>query len=287
MIMKKIYTLSLAAIALLMSLSSCNRKDVFVGDFCFVTFDNSTAYAVREDTPSIELPVRVIKNTQKKAFSVTVAGIDGTAKNGINYRIVEPENGVLNFTGEDLVKNIVVEPIKVDGYVEPGFVNFSIRLETATNGVALGGLDEATITLNDADHPLASIIGAYAATGANGAAWTLNLSTDEKDVTLVWIDAIMPYWVGKSYPIKGIVSDDLKTITIPNAQVNKYSGYDIGCYKFDGQYFYSATDGSADMVYTATEDGFACEYGAFTGLSSGSTFSANNFNPGPIKWTKK
>ena len=258
--MKKLY-LALAALAALVATASCDRTDPYYWDASFVTFNCETTQTVREDAGTFTLPIRVMG--EHPAFSVTLSTTDGTAKNNTHYKIVEPASGVLNFSETDVEKTITLGLIKVDGYVEPGRVDFSVKMESSTMGVELGSRRSVTVTITDADHPLADLIGAwtvvgYDATNNSGGmeqkTYTMNLFAYEGDVTRLWCDGIngmskdatiVGYLTGNglTFPdVYCVVSEDHKQISFPTGQ----QGADMG----------SSNGGVLELVSGYTQNGY-------------------------------
>ena len=236
--MKRFYTILLIAAAALMSFS-CDRTDEYVGGegTPFVTLSQK-AFSVREDAGSFTIPIRVV-NGNGSAFKVTVSAVDGTAVNGTHYSIIAPATGIVDFGAEDEIQTVTIGLTHIPDYVEPGSVNFSLKLQTATGGVAVGASNTASVTITDADHPLADLIGAWTAHGwdANGNAgnmtettYTMNLSAYDGDVTKLYCDGInnMPNVMkgyGFTFPLVYCdVSDDKSTLSFPTGQ----PGADLG-----------------------------------------------------------
>lgn len=222
--MKKIYLAFAAVVAL--ALVACNRTDPYKGAGSFVTFNCNTSMSVREDAGTLVLPIRAIG--KHDAFSVTVSGVDGTAKNNTHYKIVEPASGVINFEAADTLKTVTIELIKIDGYVDPGKVEFTVNIDNATSGISRASRRSVAVTVTDADHPLKNFIGAWTAhVVANwGDEYDFNLivSADDNDITKLWFYNLCAYMGGNGYkgPCFGICSDDLSTITIPKGQSTGY-----------------------------------------------------------------
>ena len=189
-------------------------------------------------------------------FGVT----DVSAVEGVNYT-VEPASGVLNFTGNST--EFITFTIINQAGIYTGNVKFVVDLLSATNNVEVCALTRATVTIEDIDHPLAAILGQYTAScydlDSGDIDYTITLSPDEKDVSLVWVDYIVPMFSDyKSYgdgSIYGKVSADLNTITFPVGQTTSFNvGYGnmqvLGCYYDDG--YYTVKE---DIVFTRQEDG--------------------------------
>lgn len=264
----------LAFTAVVAAFASCRE----VSDFTTTPFVNlyRTTVSVNEDVGTVILPVKLGSLKGDKNTSVTFKVVEGAAKEGVNFTI-EPAGKVLNFNGTDSLAikiNVVDQP-----GVFTGALDFQIELESATNDYQVGGSSVTSFTIKDNDHPLANILGTYTATaygqGAGDVTWTLNLTTDEKDITVVWCDFIVPMLsvyssYGKGYA-KGVVSEDKSTITFEAEQELDAKGgkaFDVGygtfaLYPCSYPGRYSLDDG--DVVFNKTDDAgvvFKCLTGA-------------------------
>lgn len=283
--MKRIYTILLIAAAALVSFS-CDRTDDYAfgdvgedgnGVSAFVTL-SQTSFTVNEDAGSLQVPVRVV-HPKGKAFKVTVSYTENTAQMGKHFTFVEPETGVLEFEATDTLKYITFGLKRIEGYVEPGNVSFDFALTAATNGVELGSSVKGSVVINDADHPLAPLIGAWTAHGYNAqsnssyaeTSYTMHLSAYDGNIHRLYCDAInqLPIQMkGYGYtfpPVYCDVSDDLKTLSFPTGQ----KGGDLGSsnggvteltsgYINSGYY----TKDIDAIVFTLQEDGtYVCEDG--------------------------
>lgn len=218
--MKKLNIILGSAFALL-ALASCDRKaDYYTVDF--VSFPES-AIEVQEDTTQFLIPIYAKSQTGSAvSTNVTFSVVDGTAKNGVDFT-VEPANGVLNVNGEDA--SIVVKVVNKSGEYT-GNQKFTIVLEDADNGYTLGAARTVSVTIKDLDHPLADVLGTYKLSCedyANGPlSFYTSITPDENDVSVVWIDHIIPMGVAHSFDagVYGIVSGDegARVITVPLGQ---------------------------------------------------------------------
>lgn len=228
-LLKSILALSLGVLVL----ASCDRKEEFIGFFPYVVFDCSSVYTLSESDGSFTLPVRLM-NPDGNPFSVTILTEDGTAVSGTHYYISDPETGVLNFAPGDTLKYVTVAVNYIDGYVEPGKVDFSLSLGQATGGVSLGAFRSVGVLINDADHPLSSLIGAWTAvcydanspagSGGTKLEYTMNLSAVDGDVTKLSCDKISPIYdmlggyLIQADPAICSVSEDRSTLTFDYGQ---------------------------------------------------------------------
>lgn len=274
--MKKVY-IALATVAVLL-LASCDRKDAYRDTSSFVTFNCESTLTIREDVGSFSLPIRAIGNHGD--FSVTVSGIDGTAKSNTHFKISEPASGVINFTAADTVKTVTFEVIRIPGYVDPGSVDFKVNIDNATSGLTRGSRRQVAVTITDADHPLADIIGAWNVKAYDAQSnstyaevnYVMNLKAYDGDVTRVWCDGINSFaQTMKGYGITivdvyGIVSDDHSTISFPCGQEGGDMGSSNGgIVKLVSGYInngYYVDEDAEAIVFTKQEDGtYKCDQG--------------------------
>jgi len=289
--MKKIF-IFLSIIALGVVAASCsnlNNEPVFDDANAFVEFGKTSA-SIAESGKTISIPVTLasLKGIEE---NVSYVAIDGTAKAGVDFELADG-SATLKFNSEKRTQNIEVRIIERPG-VYTGDLKFSLSLKSA-GSVGMGMNTSCTITITDNDHPLASILGAYAATdksyGKADQSWTLNMTKDPDDVTVVHIDALIRFCAGSSlYDVTGSVSEDLKTITIANGQKTK--DYDASATDFmslltwtDGIY----VDEKTDIVLTQVSPGvWTCPSNiGFWGCESHTLYS-NTIDRGPLTLKKK
>ena len=245
--MKKINIIA-AAMVLVLS-ASCSRKLEFQHE-TFATFD-AVSFMVDETAGTTTIPVSIY-NPTGAPVSIAVSGVDGSAVNGVDYEIVSPASGILNFSGEETTQNIEVS---ITGFVGE-FTNnkvFTIQISSATEGVSVGNYNEAKVTIKDLDHPLSAILGQYTAAGTenwDGAiTWPVVIDKDDNDVTAVQITNFLN--LGET--LAGSVSDDMTVITVPFGQEFPYGQY-IGVYVGFGPGGYYTPSGN--LILTATENGW-------------------------------
>ena len=226
---KSILALSLGVLVL----ASCDRKEEFIGFFPYVVFDGASSYSLSESAGSFSVPVRLM-NADGNPCSVTITTKDGSAVSGTHYYISDPETGVLNFAAGETLKYVTVAVNHIDGYVEPGKVDFSIGLGQATGGVQLGASNTIEVIVNDAEHPLSALIGAWTAvcydadspagSGATKYEYTINLSPVDGDVTKLACDKISPIYdilggyLLQADPAICTVAEDKSTLTFDYGQ---------------------------------------------------------------------
>lgn len=223
--------------------SSCNLNESpkFNDKDAFVAFDKA-AVSVKEEGKTVVIPV-TLASLKGVSTSVSYEAVDGTAKNGVDYKLAD-ETGILTFSPEARTQYITVNIIERDG-VFTGDIKFSLKFKS-TGDVAEGAENSCTITILDHDHPLSAILGKYSASALsyyNGpSTWDLEIMKDEKDVTMVWFAGIIPYFATSfAYPsadtrFYGIADLEAGTISIPIGQscAYKYNGtYEISLYGVD------------------------------------------------------
>ncbi len=287
-----------AGAALIASFASCdnlNEVPVFSDKDAFVAMDKGSVI-VNEDAGIISIPVTIASADPMKT-SVTYAVTDGTAKAGVDYKLVD-ESAVLLFDGKTRSMNIEIEIIPhtgEDGYT--GDLSFTIDILGGGNSLNLGANASCSVKISDLDHPLQSILGEYGAKGFNyfdgvDMSWNLTMYKDDNDINVVWIDGIIAELAG-AYPLNdfrvyGNVSEDKKTISIPCGQVlkDKVSGYVVSLWSFDGGNSVSS-GGTIEAVFA--NGVWTIEAGLGIGFVSdtGGVSLFGLYNPGSITWTKK
>lgn len=253
--MKKIFTILAMASAAAVVLASCNKNQppVFDDSNAFVGF-GSIRVSLSEESDSILIPVSLASvsglngSITFKVFADTTEkdGVKYYPQEGINYEIF-PEGGTLKFDSKNRTQNI-----KVIGKYFPeytGDLSFRIALTSQTKGISLGTLHECKVVLNDIDHPLTPILGAYTASAedyfSGPSSWTMNLTKDPDDASKVWIDdwANLGGNAKALGPIYGNVDATMTKITIPFGQTLAYVyqgeptlclGLDSGLGGYDG-----------------------------------------------------
>lgn len=245
--------------------ASCTRTDEFVGGVgeSFVTL-SSTSVSVREDAGTLAVPVRLV-HPDGKGCKVTVTVTDGTAVNGKHYTLKEPATGVLDFGPADTLKNIVFGLTHIEGYLDPGHVDFSMSIKVIGD-VALGSRHTASVAINDADHPLSDILGAYTATAddyfSGAVSWTMTLMPKAGDLENIIIDGITETFVdgiaedgSYDYSMTARVTGEegSRYISIPygTAMKTKIGGNTASLWGFNGQYVYN----EGDLIFKQQPDG--------------------------------
>jgi len=232
MIMKKITKiLAFAAAALAFASCDLNKTPVFSDDEAFVAFDK-LSYSVDENVGTIKLPLTIASIDPVKV-SVSYGSKDGKAVAGANFKFVD-ESAVVAFDGVQRSSYIEVEIIDNPG-VFTGDLSFDVVLESAGN-LNIGYNNTCHVTILDLDHPLSAILGEYSADADSyyyddlgHFSWTIKIEKDPKDLSVVWISNIDPYFATYGYTAPkynyfyGNVNEEKTEIVIPKEQKIGYS----------------------------------------------------------------
>jgi len=214
----------LSVVALGAALMACQNLVEFE-HHSFVSYtptDNNFNPSINEDYGTYTIPVSVY-NTDG-AVSVTVTPVDGSAKAGTNYSLVEPANGVLSFSAGETTKNVVVSITNLEGEFT-GSLDFAIDIKSATEGVETGASSRISFTVKDLDHPLSAFLGTWTLAGVADYwgdvydfAFTI-VAPDASDVTYVEVHDLEPYFASYGYTaargyniLRGYANDAKTTI---------------------------------------------------------------------------
>lgn len=207
--------------AAVMTFSSCDVNDypTFNDSDAFVALAKTTA-SVSETGDSLVIPVLLS----------SLSGVSGTvdfeivpdsiapAVEGKHYA-VENTSKTLTFTKETNTQYIKLKIIDNDTY--NGDVKMKINLINV-KGANIGASKSITVTIEDDEHPLAFMLGTFAAKGAsnfNGdTEWTVKIAKDDADVSKVWIYNLVPGGSSDATPVYGIVNSEKTEIHIPVKQ---------------------------------------------------------------------
>jgi hypothetical protein len=248
----------LAGAAALFALASCdlNKTPVFEDSESFASFDK-TSIVVNEDAGKVQIPV-TIASKDPKQVAVAYQAVDGTAKAGVNFSLVD-ESAVLSFDGKTRTMYLEFEVKNVPG-VYTGDVTFTFELVSAGN-LKLGANKTCSVRIADLDHPLAAILGDYTVAGKENwdgdLTWNATFSKDDSDISVVWITGLSNDQYSSTTPIYGNVSADMTTITIPFGQTcpvnSTYHGVLVGFGPFDGKLYYGP---EGNIILTKTDAGW-------------------------------
>ena len=222
--MKKIfYIFSIVVLGSLVAACNLNPMPTFDDKDAFAAFPNS-AMKIAENGGTLNIPVHVASlggvNT-----TVTYEFVNGSAKQGVDFEDASG-TGSISFSGNESTKNIQVKIIEHPG-VFTGDLSFSVKFKSAGD-TKIGANNVCTVTINDLDHPLASILGEYTAKGYsrfNGDdEWIMTFKKDASDVTKVWIDNIFGSagWAGDDTMFYGVVDANVTNIAVPLGQETEY-----------------------------------------------------------------
>ncbi|MGN1220113.1 MAG: Calx-beta domain-containing protein [Candidatus Cryptobacteroides sp.] len=236
------------------TLASCdlNKTPVFEDSRSFAAFDK-TAITVNEDAGLVTIPVTIASIDPKKvavAYSVTDGEGKTGAKLGVNYKLTD-ESAVVAFDGQTRTMNIEIEIINYVGYT--GDLTFTVDLVSA-GGLEIGANSSCTVRISDLDHPLASILGTYAASGKENwdgdITWDITIDKDPSSIEVVWIYNISP---GMPAVYGNVIKDgdNIVKISIPCGQEGKYSSYKSIFVGFKTGGYYSP-EGTIDFEKTST-----------------------------------
>lgn len=259
--MKKIFTyITLVAFAAIAASCNMNNEPVFNDADAFVAFDKA-ALSCKESDGSIKVSV-TLASVAGISTTVSYAAVDGTAVAGKDFELADG-TGTLTFTAENRTQYITVNILEHPGEYT-GDLKFSLTFKS-TGDVNSGADKTCTITILDNDHPLASILNTYKATGKsyfNGEIeWEMTLEKDAKDVAMVWFTKL----VGGVSGYYGIVTmEDGKpvSIAIPIGQistVNTTSSGDGNIYLYGLSNDVNLTD-EGNIIVTIKDNGATLEF---------------------------
>lgn len=271
--MKSLYTYIGAVLAAASILASCDKNEPskFNDKDAFVAFDKTSLTLSEGSEDVLKIPVTL----------ASVAGLEETikfevkepekkaAKQGVNFELLT-KSGTLSFNAENRTRYIEVKAIPDGEYT--GDLQFSVVIY-GTETIKLGSENTCTVTLNDVDHPLGFMLGAYTATGVsyyNGpSTWTMTFFKDADDDHKVWIDNLFQNdsFAGADTRYYGIVNEDLTSLNIPFGQESEYkysNGNPITLLGFDGEYGHDT--GSVDVAIVQDGDKVTLDFGTEWGF---------------------
>ena len=232
------------ALSAAFSCSKLNETPVFQASDSFVAFDK-TAVSINENGGVVSLPIS-IASIDPVGVTVAYEVVDGTAKNGVNFSLVN-ESATYTFDGKQRNATIDINVVDLAGEFT-GDLSFTVNLVSAGD-LKLGANRSCTITISDLDHPLSDILGTYTVNGEsyfNGpASWEGEFIKDAVDLNKVWMRGLAPGFATATDLIYGMVSEDHNTITIPMGQILPYSSTYNACFW--------AVDMSVGSIYDETE----------------------------------
>ena len=221
-----------------------------------------------------KIPVQLYNGDFAK---VSVQGVEGTALETTDYKILDPASGVLILTGDKPMGEITVQIVNRHGELT-GNTNFKVEIKSATEGVETGALNTAAITIQDTDHPLGALFGEWefvAAFSSGGSlsynSFSLEVSEYPNSNTKIIMDVpVMDnlYFGGNLKCYANVTNTEgVFTISIPIPQeiqmtvafVESWEGYLTGDEKLtldaiDSKYQPLGKPGSIDFIYNAEDD---------------------------------
>lgn len=230
--MKKIFNI-LTVAALVLFAGSCNRNVEFEHE-TFASF-YSAAYTVAETETQLVVPV-VLYNPTGSETQIAVSVVDGTAVAGVDYEIVSPANGILNFTGET---DSLTVTVGVKGNIGEftGAKSFKVQLASLTDGTSVGAFNTAAVTILDLDHPLSGFVGSwegtlmFASNPATPMPTVMTMSIDEEDDTFtkLIVEGFEANYASYAVPVIAIYDAASSKLIIPAGQMSMYvsSSYDF------------------------------------------------------------
>ena len=210
-------TFGLVALAT-MAFSSCsNDLPEFNDADAFVALRATTASFVENgEGTEVEVLLTSLNGLEGSVDFEIVPDSVAPANEGVDFTI-ENASKTLTFTKDAPTQSIKIKPIDNDVYT--GDKRFTINLVNA-KGVNLGANKSITVTVEDDEHPLAFMLGTYAAKGKGNwdgdIEWTVKIAKDDTDAAKVWISNMVPG--GSNTPIYGTVNDAKDEIRIPVKQ---------------------------------------------------------------------
>jgi hypothetical protein len=213
--MRKI--LSILTIAIMVVFSSCELNEVplFDDNDAFVAFEKASL-SIAENGGTLNIPVTVA-SVKGVTSIVTYTIIDGTAKQGVNFTLVDG-SATLNFDATNRTQYIQINIVNIPG-VFTGDLKFEVKLSD-DGTVKPSAEDVCTVTIQDNDHPLAAILGTYNVTAqsywGSTEEFTMTILKDPKDISVVWIGNIAG--IGDGPGFYGVVNEAKTQIAIPLGQ---------------------------------------------------------------------
>lgn len=289
---------------LVVALASCDisrfgsgkKYDYKTSDF--VRFDVSDI-AVDEDTSFVKIPMTLYGN-DGATCTVAVQGVNGTAVEGKDYKI-DSQTGTYELSSIKPKDTVVVKIFGRIGEIT-GKLTFSVKMTSVTNDVTRGATNVCNVTIQDTDGPTAPILGKYASAGLDpfgtpdGAFVTEWYAAEGEDFKIyiehpcLWAINYASWGGEHGYRIYGVVSEDLKTITIPFGQicgdgttepawfVDKTDVFYFCTYGISGGQIVPSTDGKLTLNWDEAKKCFVADtqYGIYS-VGFGQTQGSYNY----------
>ena len=260
------YIFGVLALAASFSCSNLNKTPEFKAEDSFLAFSASSVVCT-EVSGTVSVPVN-FACVEPSDVMMTYEVVDGTAKAGRDYELVDP-TAVLSLKGGARDGVITFKVIPHEGeYTKDR--SFTVNIKSAGD-FNIGAERSCVVTIQDLDHPLAPILGSYTVTTDSNwdgvVSFSTELEKDPEDVSIVWISD--PCNLGSDHKLYGNVSEDMATITFPLPQTYEHNGYKCVYKACDGDLIYD------EGVITLTLD----PSGATRTYSADMGFCANAVSP--------
>lgn len=260
---------------------SCNLNSypVFDDNDAFVAFSSTSTQFTEPATPDTVVVNVTLASVAGIATNVSYEAIDSSAVAGVDFQLVD-ETGVLRFDENNRTCPIEIILLNPKYGTYTGNKVFTLRL-TSSGSVNLGAESTCLVTIADADHPLAPILGTYEMEGTsyfNGpAAWNMTIERDpDGDITMVWFENLMPGGYGGFYGTVTSENNMPVSISIPLGQVSKGTLYGMDA---NGEYYYTAgnmpvavTNGGNTITFTELGPALNAEGTSFYEIILGGCF---------------
>lgn len=247
--MKRNIILFVAAAVTLLLAASCNRKVEYQFEKYATLYRSS--FSVKEDAGELRIPV-LVNNTKGADVQVSVKISEGTAEDGVDYEVVSPANGILSFSGDADSLDVVIKIMSPNLGEFTGSKDFAVEIASVTEGVGVGVLSHAVVTIDDVDHPLAAILGEYTAAGTSAGSgaynWTVVI---DKHTELTKVNIVGLADFGET--LVGNITEDQTVITVPFGQQYTAAGYPTLFVGYGAGGYYLP---SGNLILTRTETGW-------------------------------
>lgn len=234
--MKKIINIIAAALLLLVA-SSCGRKVTY--EYSTYATLESSSYSFDEDVQEVTIPVTIYNPTGAEV-QLSVNTVDGKAKEDVDFEIISPISGVLTFAPGETVQEVVIG-INERPNDRTGSLDFTLVIESLTEGFNVGNVNTAKLTIKDLDHKYKDFIGEWSATatGESGAnySWTMTVEPDDSDEEILLVKDLDPtvgFKSSEGYNIFDAVVDSNRSLRIKAGSfAGVLQGADYAIYAID------------------------------------------------------
>lgn len=284
-------------------LAACNKAEFKTATYITL---NSDRYSAKEDSGILEIPVSIFNGDE---CTLTYSVEDVSAVNGKDYDVVDrtgkvSTSGVL-YVSSDKEKTDCIRIKLYDNPEKTGNLIFNVKiLESATEGVNLGGTKTCKVTIIDNQSGLATLIGNWAGEGVDtdGAKATLSFYLDGFDINsdeevaavypkanIVFTDVNMTFANGNvmdaEYPLYGYFDENMSTVNLFGLQ--PFNAYNFGdpvgvCWVAIAPYPSSLADlkKKHDVVFSADSDNLVLDADAYLWLLGYEDYEPNGYTCG-------